>query len=344
MSYTLQSRPNPALLSFVLPMYNESEVLPQLVERLQMLAAALPCAVEWVVVNDGSVDRTGDLLAAWAAREPRVKLIDLARNFGHAAALTAGLDHAGGDAVVIMDADLQDPPEVVLDMLVRYREGYDIAYAQRTKRHGETRFKLFTASTFYWLMRRLFHAELPSNSGDFRLMSRDAVNALGHLREGQRFLRGMVTWIGFPQIAVPFERPSRAAGTTKYPARKMIAFAKDAIFSFSVLPLRAASYVGVITFIFGMLFGMRVLIHALFYDDLVQGWATVVVLESMLGGAILLCLGIIGEYVGRVYEEIKQRPLYIVRRRMNVATPFEPPRGVVPVSDAGARSPELTTR
>jgi dolichol-phosphate mannosyltransferase len=300
--------------------------------------------VEWVVVNDGSVDRTGDLLAAWAAREPRVKLIDLARNFGHAAALTAGLDHAGGDAVVIMDADLQDPPEVVLDMLVRYREGYDIAYAQRTKRHGETRFKLFTASTFYWLMRRLFHAELPSNSGDFRLMSRDAVNALGHLREGQRFLRGMVTWIGFPQIAVPFERPSRAAGTTKYPARKMIAFAKDAIFSFSVLPLRAASYVGVITFIFGMLFGMRVLIHALFYDDLVQGWATVVVLESMLGGAILLCLGIIGEYVGRVYEEIKQRPLYIVRRRMNVATPFEPPRGVVPVSDAGARSPELTTR
>src|SRR5262249_58943082 len=141
MSYTLQSRPNPALLSFVLPMYNESEVLPQLVERLEMLAATLPCAVEWVVVNDGSVDRTGDLLAAWAAREPRVKVIDLARNFGHAAALTAGLDHAGGDAVVIMDADLQDPPEVVLDMLVRYREGYDIAYAQRTKRHGETRFK-----------------------------------------------------------------------------------------------------------------------------------------------------------------------------------------------------------
>jgi polyisoprenyl-phosphate glycosyltransferase len=325
-------------------MYNESEVLPQLVERLQMLAATLPCAVEWVVVNDGSVDRTGDLLAAWAASEPRVKVIDLARNFGHAAALTAGLDHAGGDAVVIMDADLQDPPEVVVDMLVRYREGYDIAYAQRTKRHGETRFKLFTASTFYWLMRRLFHSELPPNSSDFRLMSRDAVNALGHLREGQRFLRGMVTWIGFPQIAVPFERPSRAAGMTKYPTRKMIAFARDAILSFSVLPLRAASYVGVISFIFGMLFGMRVLIHALFYNDLVEGWATVVVLESMLGGAILLCLGIVGEYVGRVYEEIKQRPLYIVRRRMNVATPLDPPRGVVPASDEGSRSLERTSR
>jgi dolichol-phosphate mannosyltransferase len=330
----LQPRPDPALLSFVIPMYNEMEVLPQLVERLTALAAGLPCAVEWVVVNDGSRDGTGDALATWAARDARVKLIDFARNFGHAAALTAGLDHAGGDAVVIMDADLQDPPEVVGAMLARYREGYDIAYAQRTKRHGETPFKLATAAAFYWLMRRFVHRELPANSSDFRLMSRDAVNALGHLREGQRFLRGMVTWIGFPQIAVPFERPSRAAGTTKYSTRKMVAFAWDAILSFSMLPLRAASYFGFVTFLIGMIFGLRVLLHAIFYNDLVQGWATVVVLQTVLGGAILLCLGMVGEYVGRLYEEIKQRPLYIVRRRMNVAAPFAPPRGVVPSADA----------
>lgn len=311
-------------------MYNEVEVLPKLVERLVSLASTLPCAVEWVVVNDGSTDGTGDAVALWATRDARVKLVDLARNFGHAAALTAGLDHAAGDAVVIMDADLQDPPEVIPQMLARYREGYDIAYAQRTKRHGESGFKRITASAFYWLMRKFVHKELPANSSDFRLMSRDAVNALGHLREGQRFLRGMVTWIGFPQIAVPFERPSRAAGTTKYPARKMFAFALDAILSFSMMPLRAATYFGLLTFVFGMLFGLRVLIHAIYYNDLVQGWATVVVLQAIIGGAILLCLGMVGEYVGRLYEEIKQRPLYIVRRRINVETPFEPFRGVVP--------------
>jgi dolichol-phosphate mannosyltransferase len=297
-----------------------------------------------VTVNDGSRDGTGDALAAWAARDRRVKLIDLARNFGHPAALTAGLDHASGDAVVIMDADLQDPPEVIRDMLARYRDGYDIAYAQRTKRHGETPFKLFTASAFYWLMRRFVHRELPANSSDFRLMSRDAVNALGHLREGQRFLRGMVTWIGFPQVAVPFERPSRAAGTTKYSTRKMVAFAWDAILSFSTLPLRFATYIGFAAFLFGMTYGVRVFVHALFYRDLVPGWATTVVLETLLGGAILVCLGMIGEYVGRIYEELKQRPIYIIRRRMNVDAPTAPARGVVPERPASMRSAAGTRR
>ena len=330
MEEQLEPRPDPALLSFVLPMYNEAEVFDALVARLAALAATLPCPVEWVVVNDGSRDATPRLLSAWAARDPRVKFIDLARNFGHAAALTAGLDHASGDAVVIMDADLQDPPEIVRDMLARYREGYDIAYAQRTKRHGETAFKVSTAAGFYWIMRRFVHRELPANSSDFRLMSREAVQALGHLREGQRFLRGMVTWIGFRQVAVPFERPSRLAGTTKYSTRKMVAFAFDAILSFSMLPLRIASYFGFFTFLFGMLFGLRIAFHALFYEDLVEGWATIVVLQSILGGAILLCLGMIGEYVGRVYEEIKQRPIYIVRRRVNVSHVTEAPRAVVP--------------
>jgi glycosyltransferase involved in cell wall biosynthesis len=332
---SLVPRPDPRLLSFVIPMYNESEVLPLLIERFAALARTLPCDVEWVVVNDGSRDGTAALLAAWAARDDRVKFVDLARNFGHPAALTAGLDHASGGAVVIMDADLQDPPEVVTEMLERYRQGYDIAYAQRIKRHGETQFKVRTAAAFYWLMRQFVHRDLPANSSDFRLMSRDAVEALGHLREGQRFLRGMVTWIGFPQVAVPFERPSRAAGTTKYSTRKMVGFAWDAILSFSTLPLRFATYFGFTTFVIGSFYGARVFFHALFYRDLVQGWATVIVLTTMLGGAILVCLGMVGEYVGRIYEEIKQRPIYIVRRRMNTEGKPVPPRGVVPEGERG---------
>ena len=327
---TLVPRPSPGLLSFVVPMYNEADVLPLLVQRFEALASTLPCAVEWIAVNDGSRDATASLLFAWAARDPRVKVVDLARNFGHAAALTAGLDHASGDAVVIMDADLQDPPEVVLAMLERYREGYDVAYAQRTKRLGETRFKLATASAFYWIMRTFVHSDLPANSSEFRLMSRDAARALGHMREGQRFLRGMVTWIGFSQVAVPFERPQRAAGETKYSKRRMAAFAWDAILSFSTLPLRISTYFGFITFVIGVLYGARVLIHALLYRDLVPGWATVVVLQSLIGGALLVCVGMVGEYVGRIYEEIKQRPLYIVRRRVNVTTTEEPHRSVVP--------------
>ena len=337
---SLVPRPNPRLLSFVLPMYNEAEVLPLLIQRVERLADSLPCAVEWVVVNDGSRDGTATILSAWAERDGRVKFVDLARNFGHPAALTAGLDHAAGDAVVVMDADLQDPPEIVVPMLERYREGYDVAYAQRTRRHGETPFKIATAAVFYWIMRRFIHRDLPSNSSDFRLMSRDAVQALGHLREGQRFLRGMVTWIGFAQIAVPFERPSRAAGTTKYSTRKMVAFGWDAILSFSTLPLRISTYFGFVTFIIGMLYGLRVFVHSLLYRDLVPGWATVVVLESLLGGAILVCLGMIGEYVGRIYEEIKQRPIYIVRRRVNVGRAGEPMRSVVPsAQEYGAAVP-----
>jgi dolichol-phosphate mannosyltransferase len=330
MPLNLTPRPDPDLISFVIPMYNESEVLPELIHRLESLAASLRGAVEWVVVNDGSRDATAAMLGAWAARDRRVKFVDLARNFGHAAALTAGLDHASGDAIVIMDSDLQDPPEIVVDMLARYREGYDIAYAQRTKRHGETAFKVATAAAFYWIMRGFVHRDLPANSSDFRLMSRDAVQALGHLREGQRFLRGMVTWIGFAQVAVPFERPSRAAGKTKYSTRKMVTFAWDAILSFSTLPLRLATYFGFVTFLIGMVYGLRVFVHALSYRDLAPGWATLVVLETLLGGAILVCLGMVGEYVGRIYEEIKQRPIYIVRRRMNLDASTVPARGVVP--------------
>jgi glycosyltransferase involved in cell wall biosynthesis len=319
MTENLVPRGNPELLSFVIPAYNEEAVLPELRRRLEGLADDLPCRVEWVIVDDGSRDRTARLLLDWAAVDSRLKLVEFARNFGHAAALTAGLDYTTGDAVVVCDADLQDPPELVHEMLERYREGYDVVYAQRTRRHGETLFKRATAAGFYVFMRTFIHRDLPPNSGDFRLMSRDAVNAVRHMREGSRFMRGMITWIGFPQTPVLYERPPRAAGETKYPLRKMLALAWDAVLSFSNSPLRAASYFGFAVFLIGAIVGLRVLVDALFFDhNLVPGWASLIVAQCLIGGAILFCLGMIGEYVGRIYEEIKQRPIYIVRRTSNV--------------------------
>ncbi|MFN0121273.1 MAG: glycosyltransferase family 2 protein [Blastocatellia bacterium] len=330
----LAPRPAPTLLSIVIPVYNEQESLPHLRQSLESLATQLPCPVEWILVNDGSRDQTRHLLLAWARTDDRLHVVDFARNFGHQAALTAGLDHAAGDAVAVMDADLQDPPELILDMLTRYCEGYDIAYAQRTRRHGETFFKRATASGFYWLMRKFIHHDLPANTGDFRLMSRDAVNAIRHMREGQRFLRGMITWIGFAQIAVPFERPPRVAGETKFSAHKMLAFAWDAIISFSSAPLQVAMTFGTLVFFFGLGYAGYAFFRAMMYGDLVPGWATLVILQCLIGGSILLCLGIIGEYIGRIYEEIKGRPIYIVRELVNFTaspaarTEFEPPRAV----------------
>lgn len=324
----LQPRSNPKLLSLVIPLYNEQEALPYLKERLEKLATQLPCSLEWVLVNDGSKDLTRKMLFEWAEKDPRAKIVDLARNFGHQAALTAGLDHATGDAIVAMDADLQDPPELVLEMLEKYREGYDVAYAQRTERHGESSFKLITAHGFYWVMQKFVHKDLPANTGDFRLMSREAAAALGNLREGQRFLRGMVTWIGFSQIAVPFERPPRIAGETKYPLSKMIKFALDAIVSFSSAPLKMAMGLGLVIFLFGLGYGVYAFLRELLFHDLVPGWATLVVLQSLIGGTILLCLGVIGEYIGRIYDEIKQRPIYVVRRYANLYLPEVPRRGV----------------
>jgi dolichol-phosphate mannosyltransferase len=220
-------------------------------------------------------------------------------------------------------------------MLARYREGYDVVYAQRTRRHGETIFKRATAAIFYWLMRKFVHRELPMNSGDFRLMSREAVVAVRHLREGQRFMRGMITWVGFSQTPVFFERSARVAGETKYPLRKMLALAWDATLSFSYIPLRAASWFGFVVFVLGTIYGIRVFVDALTSRrDLEPGWASIIVLECLVGGAILFCLGMIGEYVGRIYEESKQRPLYIVRRTRNVEARQEPPRAVAPSGEA----------
>ncbi|MBI4854174.1 MAG: glycosyltransferase family 2 protein [Acidobacteria bacterium] len=322
-------RPNPKLLSLVIPIFDEEEALPHLRKSLESLANKLPCLVEWILVNDGSKDLSREMLFQWAKADQRAKVVDLARNFGHQAAITAGLDHSIGDAVVIMDADLQDPPELILEMLVKYCEGYDVVFAQRIKRQGESLFKIVTAKAFYWIMSKFIHKQLPPDTGDFRLMSRPVVISLGYLREGQRFLRGMISWVGFSQTAVPFERLSRVAGKTKYPFYKMVKFAWEAILSFSSIPLKAAMILGVLVFFFGVSYGVYATIKALVYQDVVRGWTSIIILQSIIGGTILLCLGVIGEYVGRIYEEIKQRPIYIVKDCANLAIKSIPGRGVL---------------
>lgn len=324
-----ERRAPPALLSLVIPLYNEQEVLPLLRQRLEAVAQTLGVPVEWVLVNDGSRDATAALLFQWAAQDRRAKVVQLARNFGHQAAVTAGLDHARGDAVVAMDADLQDPPELVATMIERYLEGYDVVFAQRTLRLGEGPFKRWTAKLFYWLMATFVHADLPPEASDFRLMSRRVLVAIAHLREGQRFLRGMVTWLGFYQVAVPFERPPRAAGETKYPLSKMFSLAWDAVVSFSSAPLRIATYAGSLLVAFGLAGAAYAFFRQLVFHDLVPGWAPLVILHGLIGGATLFGLGLIGEYVGRIYEEIKQRPIYIVARTANVERQPAADRAVV---------------
>jgi glycosyltransferase involved in cell wall biosynthesis len=337
--HRLIPRDNPRLLSIVVPAFNEEEVLPLLRPRLEALFGSLPCPVELVFVDDGSRDCTAAMLLAWAETDPRVTLLELSRNFGHQAAVTAGTDQARGDAIVIMDADLQDPPELIHDLLARYRDGFDVVYAQRSKRETDTVFKRSTAAIFYWIMRSFVHRELPGAVGDFRLMSRAVTDALRQLREGQRFIRGMVTWLGFTQTAVIFERPGRAAGVTKYPFRKMLRFAWDAILSFSSAPLRATSYLGLATFLFGLAVAAYS-VFRWFRGNTVAGWTSLMVLQALIGGAILIGLGMIGEYIGRIYEESKQRPIYIVHRSSAPSPLRQVPRAVVPTPAPSGRDPE----
>jgi dolichol-phosphate mannosyltransferase len=332
------------LISLVLPIYNEEEVLPLLLPRLHALAATLPCPVEIIFVNDGSRDRTGELLAAAAVSRPEVKVIEFSRNFGHQAAITAGTDFAAGDAVVVMDADLQDPPELVGAMVEKYLQGFDVVYAQRTTRHGETRFKRATAALFYWLMRRLVHEDLPENVGDFRLMSREVVAALRQLREQHRFVRGMVTWVGFRQVALPFERPARAAGYTKYPLRKMLAFAWRAISSFSGVPLRLALYGGVLLIMLSLGYAGWAVYKAVVLGETVRGWASLVCLQVGLSGITFLIMGLVGDYIARIYEEIKGRPLYVVRGLANMSAAGVQPAPLraavcLPLAGTGAEVP-----
>ena len=324
-THILRPRENPKLLSIVIPCYNEQEVVPILRAELEKFIQTLPCPCELVFINDGSRDQTLMLLDAWARTDERVKLIGFARNFGHQTAVTAGLDVARGDAVVIMDADLQDPPHIVHEMLARYREGYDVAYGQREVRVGETAFKKFSAWAFYRLMRRLVHPDLPVDAGDFRLISRECLDALKGMRKTHRFLRGMVAWVGFAQIPVFYKREARAAGETKYPLSKMLKFAWTAALSFSPLPLRVSLVLGLMIAFIGFLAGLYALIVGFIHFFMPSinipyssGWASIMTLTCLVGGAVLISVGVLGEYVARIYDEIKARPLYLVSYRRNL--------------------------
>ena len=309
--HLLHTRSYPAAISLVIPMYNEEQVIRLLRTEVTSYIDSLPAEVEVVLVNDGSTDRTLIHAAAWARDDRRVKVLQLARNFGHQAAATAGLDYATGDVVVLMDADLQDPVSVIDTMIARYCEGYDVVYGQRARRAGKTPLKRLTAWLFYRMMRQFVYRQLPVDSGDFRLMSRGCLNALQQMRETHRFLRGMVTWIGFPQCAVVYERHPRVAGTTKYPLSKMLKFAWTAATSFSTLPLKLSLYLGVGVGLTGLFQAFRAL-FAHFFGFVVPGWTSLMIVTCLIGSAMLMCLAILGQYVGMIYEQSKGRPIYLV--------------------------------
>jgi glycosyltransferase involved in cell wall biosynthesis len=304
----------PARLSVVIPVHNEESVLPEALLRVGKVLDSLPGGPhEIVIVDDGSTDRTLEILEDAAARDPRVKVISLSRNFGHQAALTAALDYATGDAVIVIDGDLQDPPEIIPDLVERFDAGYDVVYAQR-KGRKEVWWLRLCFFLFYRLMSRLSDIRLPLDAGDCGLMSRRVVRQLREMTEHHRYLRGMRSWVGFRQTGIVVERSERHSGESKYSALKRLKFAADGIFAFSTAPIRAASLLGASAMAVSMLYALVTIYAKIFLHQTVRGFAALIVVMTFLSGVLLFFLGIIGEYVGRIYEEIKARPLYVVDR------------------------------
>lgn len=302
--------------SIVAPVFNEEETVPHFYQRVVSVMEQLGESFELVLVNDGSRDGSYAVMKQLHQQDPRVRVVDFSRNFGHQIAISAGLDHARGDAVVIIDSDLQDPPEVILQLIAAWKNGAEVVYAQRSKRSGETHFKLWTAAAFYRLIERITSINIPRNTGDFRLLDRQVVKALVAMREQHRFMRGLSVWVGFRQEAVQYERHERFAGTTKYPLRKMLRFSLDAITSFSHVPLQLATTFGFI--LAGIsLIGIIIAIILRLFTDAIVGQASTLILVLFLGGIQLIFLGIIGEYLGRIYDEVRSRPLYIVRELLD---------------------------
>jgi dolichol-phosphate mannosyltransferase len=310
--------------SLVVPVYDEAETIPELVRRLGDLVGKLDGDAEVILVDDGSSDGSYELMRAAREADPRFKLIRLSRNFGHQVAVTAGLDVAAGNAVIVMDADLQDPPEVALELAARWRDGYEVVYAVREGREGDTAFKRATASLFYRVFRRISDVDVPLDVGDFRLVDRRALDAFRSMRESNRYVRGMFSWIGYRQIGVPFRREERYAGETKYPLRKMLKFASDGVVSFSAYPLRLALKLGfavsALSFVLGVVFLLSKFIG--FYS--VPGLASIAVFVAFMGGIQLLLIGIMGEYVARIHDEVKGRPLYLVSDTQGLEPPGVP--------------------
>lgn len=306
--------PERPVISIVVPCFNEAEVIEETNHRLlSVVGTPRDFDFEILYVDDGSSDETFKILERLQRADSRVRVIALSRNFGHQAAITAGMEHASGDAVVLIDADMQDPPEVILEMVARWRDGADVAYGRRTSREGETVIKTLTAKAFYRILNMMSDVEIPVDTGDFRLMDRRVVKALLSMPERHRFVRGMVSWLGFNQVAVPYLRAPRRAGTTKYPFRRMIQFALDAILSFSRAPLRIVTWMGFFSSIVALTGIVVALIARLFTDNWIPGWAGLFIAFLFVGGIQMISLGIIGEYIGRIYNEVKGRPLYVLQ-------------------------------
>jgi len=304
--------------SIIAPIYNEFDNLNLLYERVSSVMNSTGEAWEFVMIDDGSSDGSTDKILELKSGDEKVKPVIFARNFGHQIAVTAGLDKSQGDAVIVIDADLQDPPEVILDLIEKWEEGYEVVYAVRSKREGESWFKLFTASAFYRLIQRITDVYIPTDTGDFRLLDRKVVTVMNQMRERHRFLRGMSSWIGYKQIGVEYERAERFAGETKYPLKKMIRFASDAITGFSYFPLQLATYLGFIAAGISIIAIPVVIILRLTGSQAFFGQASTLLAVLFLGGVQLISLGMLGEYVGRLYDEAKGRPLYIVREDLEV--------------------------
>ncbi|MFC3750348.1 glycosyltransferase family 2 protein [Paenibacillus sp. GCM10012306] len=298
--------------SIIIPMFNEEAVIQETYRRIKKVMGTTGESYELLFVNDGSTDHCAEMIEEYSHWDESVRLIDLSRNFGHQVAITAGMDYAQGDAIVIIDADLQDPPELILEMIEEWKVGYDVVYAKRVKRHGESLFKKWTASLFYRVLRYSTDISIPVDTGDFRLIDRKVCDQLKRLPEKNRFVRGLVSWVGFRQKAIEYERDERLAGETKYPLKRMIKLSLDGITSFSYKPLKLAGYLGGVLSAAGFFYLMYVLYLAIFTDSVVKGWASMIGISLTFNGFVLVMLGILGEYVGRIYDETKGRPLYIV--------------------------------
>lgn len=310
---------NSKLISIVVPMYYEEKVADECYKRLKKVMDDNEINYEFIFVNDGSKDKTFEILNKIAEEDKDTKIISFSRNFGHQIAVTAGVDKAKGDAVVVIDADLQDPPELIPKMIDLWNDGYKVVYAKRKKRKGESFFKLLTAGMFYRILDKMTDIDIPLDTGDFRLMDRDVVNVLKTMNERNRFVRGMVSWVGFKQTPIEYERDERFAGETKYPLKKMIKFASDGIISFSAKPLKIMGSLGMFCVSISLIIFLYALIRKLANDiNVVSGWASIMTAVTFLGGVQLLSISVLGEYIGRIYDESKGRPLYVIEKEVNM--------------------------
>jgi glycosyltransferase involved in cell wall biosynthesis len=300
-------------------MYNEEEVIPVTYQRLTDVMEKANVNYEIIFVNDGSRDKTAELLNEICDNDKRVKLLDFSRNFGHQIAITAGMDYSCGQCIVVIDGDLQDPPELIPAMIEKWKDGYDVVYGKRISRQGESIFKKLTAAIYYRLLRSMTDVSIPVDTGDFRLIDRKVCDALKEVKERNRYVRGLISWLGFKQTSIEFERQERFAGETKYPLRKMLKLAFDGITTFSYKPLKLASYIGTIISLGSFAYLIFVIVQRLFFPETVQpGWASTLAVSLFFNGITLLMLGIMGEYVGRIYDEVKGRPLYIIKETKNI--------------------------